>query len=93
MEFREQEGREERKRRLKLLWKQLPNSDSHAPTSGKAVIVTDQASLTPEKAEAIKHIYDEELLGTCRGHTPGDSRGPIKWKEFVKYAEAKEVGK
>ena len=55
--------------------------------------MADQASLTPEKAEALKHIYDEELLETCMGHAPGDLGGPVKWKEFVRYAEAKEVGR
>jgi hypothetical protein len=53
---------------------------------------TDRASLTPEKAEALKLIYENELLGTCGGHVSSNATSPVDWKEFKNYAEAKEVG-
>lgn len=92
VEFREQEGREERKRRLRSLWKQLPKPDSHASSTDRAITVTDRVSLTPEKAETLKHMYEDELLGTCGSHISGQLTGPIEWKEFRDYALAKEVG-
>jgi solute carrier family 25 phosphate transporter 23/24/25/41 len=53
---------------------------------------TDRASLTPKKAEALKLMYENELLGTCGGHVTSNATSPIDWKEFKDYAEAKEVG-
>ena len=92
VEFREREGREERKRRLRALWKQLPGPGSNVHI-GKAMSTKDRALLTPEKAEAMKHIYEDELLQTCRSHVSGHGTSPVDWKEFKNYAEAKEVGK
>ncbi|KIM90874.1 hypothetical protein PILCRDRAFT_1116 [Piloderma croceum F 1598] len=91
VEFRDQEGREERKRRLRLLWKHLPRPENHVPNTGKAMSATDRASLTSEKAEALKLIYENELLGTCGGHVSSNATSPVDWKEFKNYAEAKEV--
>jgi solute carrier family 25 phosphate transporter 23/24/25/41 len=48
--------------------------------------------LTPEEAESLKAMYDEELLGHCGGHVSGVHPSPVGWKEFKEYAEAKEVG-
>lgn len=92
VEFREREGREERKRRLRALWKHLPGPESHVD-SRKAMSAKDRALLTPEKAEAMKHMYEDELLRTCGGHVSSHATSPVDWKEFKNYAEAKEVGK
>ena len=92
VEFREGEGREERKRRLRALWQQLPRPERHVPNTGKAISATDRASLTPEKAEALKLVYENELLRTCGGYASGNATSPVDWKEFRNYAEAKEVG-
>lgn len=50
--------------------------------------MTDGSPVTVEKAESLKAMYDEELLGHCSGDLPDR----IGWKEFKEYAEAKEVG-
>jgi len=92
LEFREGEGREERKRRLRELWKQLPRPESHVPNTAGAISATDLASLTPEKAETLKLMYETELLRTCGGHVSSDGASSVDWKEFRKYAEAKEIG-
>lgn len=92
VEFREQEGREERERRLRAIWKHLPRSESHVPNTGKVMSVTERASLTSEKAEELKLMYENELLGTCGGNMSSNTTSPVGWKEFKNYAEAKEVG-
>lgn len=82
-EFRKAEGRAERKRRLQELWKKLPKSpdDVHHLASAKTLGTDDD--LTPERAAALKSIYENELLRRCGGES---------WTEFKKYAEEKEVG-
>ncbi|KAJ6539412.1 mitochondrial carrier [Mycena capillaripes] len=93
-EFREEEGRENRKRRLKELWKQLPvllhDSTKNSPaTDDKA---TSNAGLTPVAAQRLITMYDNELLRRCGGHSSSTSpMGGIPWKEFREYAEAKET--
>jgi solute carrier family 25 (mitochondrial phosphate transporter), member 23/24/25/41 len=89
-EFRDWEGRENRKRRLQVLWKRLsipPHDDRefHMSTSDTA----DTDRLMRDKAESLKLMYDNELLGRC-GHS--SALNQIGWKEFKEYAEAKEVG-
>jgi hypothetical protein len=54
--------------------------------------MVDHVGLTPERAEALKTTYEDELLEHCGGHTStaGDQIG---WKAFKQYALAKEVGR
>ncbi|KAJ7700148.1 mitochondrial carrier domain-containing protein [Mycena rosella] len=76
-EFREEEGRDNRKARLKALWKQLP------------VLHHDAAK---QAAQRLITMYDKELLRKCGGHSSSTSpMGRIPWKEFREYAEAKET--
>lgn len=92
-EFREAEGREARKGRLQELWKRLPmltlrDRGTHLHNTSKP---GDTDELTVEKAESLKAIYNQELLGHC-GQGSGVQPGRIGWKEFKEYAQAKEVG-
>lgn len=89
-EFRDSEGKENRKRRLTVLWKLLsipPRHDHEIHMSPHDTADTDR--LTREQAESLKMMYDNELLVHC-GHSPALSQ--IGWREFKEYAEAKEVG-
>ncbi|KAJ7283581.1 mitochondrial carrier [Mycena rebaudengoi] len=90
-EFREAEGRDNRKRRLQQLWKQLPTLQriSGRPSPDATA---DSAGLTPEAAQRLVAMYDAELLRKCGGHSSSTSpmRG-IGWKQFREYAEAKET--
>lgn len=92
-EFRDAEGRENRKRRLQDLWKRLPNPDHRdrgAHVQHERIITED--GLTPEKAEELRAMYDDELMGHCGAHPSGSRPSPIGWRAFKEYAEAKEVG-
>ncbi|TFK75844.1 mitochondrial carrier [Pluteus cervinus] len=85
-EFREREGRDNRKRKLHALWQSLP------PAPNKHLAAPDAkptSSLTQETAESLQARYDDELVGRCGGRD-SVSRG-IRWKEFKEYAEAKET--
>jgi solute carrier family 25 (mitochondrial phosphate transporter), member 23/24/25/41 len=89
-EFRDSEGRENRERRLQVLWKRLsipPHSDSVFNMSPSDA--ADSNRLMREKAESLKLMYDNELLGRC-----GNSSAlcQIGWRDFKEYAEAKEIG-
>lgn len=90
-EFRRQEGRDARKKRLRALWEKLPNPNQLEAGSDDSIIpVGDYASLTPERAARLKQMYESELLVRCG---PGDSAASLPtWQEFNYYAEAKEVG-
>ena len=88
-EFREAEGRENRKRRLYELWKSLPQVLEPSKTPTKR---PDDVDITAEKAEALKAMYDSELLLHCSTHPTGSRPPHIGWKEFKDYAHAKEVG-
>lgn len=93
VEFRNQEGKEVRKQRLHDLWKQLPKPNRlHTDVPAKSIAGKDDAALTLQKAERLKAVYENELFGRCGGHMVGPSPGHIRWKDFKKYAEAKEVG-
>ncbi|KAF7332069.1 Mitochondrial carrier protein [Mycena kentingensis (nom. inval.)] len=88
-EFRRQEGRENRKAKLKLLWQQLPHG--LGKTAGRPDLPqtpTSGAELSPEVAQELLAAYQTELLRRCGGHRDG---GGIGWKEFRDYAEAKET--
>jgi solute carrier family 25 phosphate transporter 23/24/25/41 len=94
-DFRRQEGWSERKRRLRELWKRLPRSSYHGldpEASAKTVGLVEYAELTPERAEMLKNMYENELLGRCGGHTSGSPPELIGWKEFNEYVESKEEG-
>lgn len=87
-EFRANEGRETRKRRLKELWAQLPVLHTNRPPRAVA-----DTSLDSESAQRLVKQYENELLRKCGGHTSSTSTMTgIGWKEFVHYAEAKEQG-
>lgn len=89
-EFREAEGRENRKRMLLELWKSLPevlqpfNPDSSQSARSR--------SISSAEAESLKATYDNELLLHCAGLS-GSRPRQIEWTEFKKYAQAKETGK
>ncbi|KAJ7908292.1 mitochondrial carrier [Mycena leptocephala] len=92
LEFREQEGEANRKRRLKELWQQLPVL--HRDSTNKPLAAVDNASsgLTPEAAQRLITMYEKELLRKCGGHSSSTSpMGGIPWKEFKAYAIAKET--
>ncbi|EGO01954.1 hypothetical protein SERLA73DRAFT_177617 [Serpula lacrymans var. lacrymans S7.3] len=100
LEFREEEGREEREKRLHELWRKLPKPKYHEigidsePSKSKDVSSGEPAavsSMTQEKAELMKNMYDDELLGSCGGNISNGHSGHIRWPEFKKYAEAKEA--
>lgn len=86
-DFRELEGRENRKTRLRELWQKLPTLDQHpvdADDISAPTTVKSNASLTPESAQRMRIMYERELLGSCGGR--------MNWPEFKKYALEKEVG-
>jgi solute carrier family 25 phosphate transporter 23/24/25/41 len=90
-EFRNQEGREYRKARLRALWKQLLaalDSDSEDADSNVATTwpVGSGTAHTPERARQMRKMYERELMGRCK------SSGHIEWKEFKMYADDKEAG-
>jgi len=94
-EFRNQEGREARKKKLHALWSQLPKPTSHrldAEGYSNIALVNENEALTLQKAQKLKAMYENELLGRCGVHLVGPAPGHIKWKDFKTYAEAKEVG-
>ena len=89
IEFREQEGREYRKARLRALWKRLLialDAECTGPDAAPRRLVGG-AALTPESASQMRKMYERELMESC-----SDSPGHIGWKEFKKYAEDKEAG-
>ena len=97
-EFRRLEGREQRKARLREIWNQWPqrrhrkSSADRGTRAQKTLPATGTSNLTPEAAEKLSEMYDEELLGSCKtSHSVTDAH-PIGWKPFVAYAKAKEAG-
>jgi hypothetical protein len=99
VEFREQEGADARERHFHELWKRLPNSASHPLDHEQHTIHTekdvdedeDGDNLSSQKAQELERQYVNELMGRCHGQM-GPVRDKIRWKEFRKYAEAKEAG-
>ncbi|KAJ7904587.1 mitochondrial carrier [Mycena olivaceomarginata] len=88
-EFRRDEGRENRKRRLKEVWRQLDGAKKSLPAVGTA---NTDAGITPEAAQRLITMYENELLRKCGGHSSSTSpMGGIEWKEFKSYAMAKET--
>ena len=104
-EFRRQEGGQ-REARLKDIWQRLTESRNGRGREGAALVRSagrttinnagaEASGFTREKAERLKDIYDDELLHKCNSRRPTHTRGPkssIPWKDFYRYAEAKEVG-
>ncbi|KAF8076458.1 mitochondrial carrier [Lyophyllum atratum] len=93
-EFRESEGRENRKRRLRELWKRLPQRaprDEGKKDREHDSDVVAHDGLTHAKAEMLRAMYDEELLGHCGAQASGSVSRDISWRQFKEYAEAKEV--
>ena len=88
-EFRDLEGRENRKCRLRMLWKRLSMPPHGHEPHMSASDTVDTDTLTRENAESLKTMYDSELLGHCGSSS---ALSQIGWKEFKEYAEAKEVG-
>ncbi|KAJ7276469.1 mitochondrial carrier [Mycena haematopus] len=88
-EFRKDEGQENRKRRLKELWRQLHDS---AKKSLPIQSAHTNVGLTPEAAQRLITMYETELLRKCGGHSSSTSpMGGLEWKEFKEYALAKET--
>jgi len=90
-EFREQEGRANRRRRLQEIWKSLPDV-LHEPHN-RSQVHMDPAQLTQEKAESLQKMYDRELLNLCSTRPSAGQAPHIGWKKFKEFAEKKEVGK
>ncbi|KAJ7047300.1 mitochondrial carrier [Mycena alexandri] len=88
-EFRSQEGRDNRKQRLKEVYRQLPVLHlDNKPRNAS----TDNAGLAPADAQRLITMYEKELLRKCGGHISSTSpMGGIEWKEFKDYAEEKET--
>lgn len=94
-EYRQQEGVDQRRKRLRALWsrlpKKLPINDFDDEAVSKAHPVKRDGDLTQESAKELDEMYENELYGRCGGHTKGFSRR-ISWPDFLKYADAKEQG-
>ncbi|KAF9057628.1 mitochondrial carrier domain-containing protein [Panaeolus papilionaceus] len=89
-EFRDSEGRDNRRRRLKALWLSLPEilrPSSPSDTSSDL----NPSRLTFEQAEELQGTYDKELLQLCQRPPTGPNPHHIGWKEFKEFAQAKEV--
>lgn len=105
-EFRRQEG-DYREARLKEIWQRLTEERNGQSKERTALVRppsqtkttgggTEASIFTREKAERLRDIYDVELLHKCgndQRSTPAHGpKPPIPWKDFYRYAEAKEVG-
>lgn len=96
-EFRAQEGKDQRRKRLRTLWNRLPKRVSMGvEVDGEAVAhaypVRRDGDLTPESARRLGEMYEDELLGRCGVHGRGPFSPRVSWVEFEKYADAKEAG-
>lgn len=93
-QFRQEEGEENRDKRLHTLWKKLPHKGNHISTKeieASSVPVIEHAALTKERAETLTKIYEDELVRRC-AEEEEDPSSPVTWKDFKKYAEEKEAG-
>lgn len=95
-EFRTQEGKDSRERLLRELWASLPkdpkvkHNESEDEAVARKYAVEDDHSLTAEDARRLQEMYDDELYNRFRGE--GFLHRSVGWREFVRYAEAKEAG-
>ena len=93
-----QEGKDNRQRRLKQVYLALPkgikfnHDEDDDEEVAKEYPVESDHSLTPESAQRLQEMYQDELLSRFRRHTGGFLHRNIGWPEFEKYAEAKEAG-
>lgn len=92
LEFREQEGKENRERRLHDLWRRLPKTHFQGSEAAATLGVSLGELLTPEMAENMRRVYEDELLRRCGGHISSQTPTHIPWPDFRGYAEAKEAG-
>lgn len=92
LEFRKQEGKEERERRLHELWKRLPNSSYHGSEVAPSRTLPAREPLTAQRAEEMRKVYEDELLGKFGCHITNERPSHIRWPEFRRYAETKEAG-
>ena len=104
-DFRQEEGPENREKRLHAVWKRIPHPRKahHSPPHQHAgngdldavpsswVPPGENASLTREKAEKLTAMYHDELLKEC-ALEEGNTLEPVTWGEFKKYADYKEAG-
>ncbi|KAH7920164.1 mitochondrial carrier [Leucogyrophana mollusca] len=91
LEFREQEGKVRREQRLRELWNRLPKSHFDVSNSPAFQAIPPGQALTRDRAEEMKKVYEDELLGRCGGHAANERPNHIRWAEFRRYAEAKEA--
>ena len=95
-EFRAQEGKDQRRKRLRTLWNRLPKREAVGAVDDEAVAhaypVRRDGDLTPESARQLGEMYEDELLGRCGVHGRGPFSTRVSWPEFEKYADAKEAG-
>lgn len=98
VEFRVQEGQENRQRRLRRLWLSLPkeqrinHDEEEDEATAKTIPIESDRTLTAESARRLQEMYQDELLSRFRRHTAGFVHRNIGLQEFEKYAEAKEAG-
>jgi len=103
--FQQQEGAEQRKRRLHELWVELsktqqeqlqqrPSGNQEVAGARDHVDVTEHGhhDWSEERAKKLKSRYNDELLGRCKLDPSGSRPSPVTWEEFQKYADAKEAG-
>lgn len=101
-DFRKEEGLEERERRLHDIWLSVTHSHSHSHprlplfvspfsnTTASTAPAAKDGMLTPERADELTKMYQEELLRQCAEE--GMTFGPVTWKDFRRYAGEKEEG-
>ncbi|KAI0353621.1 mitochondrial carrier [Trametes cingulata] len=94
-EFREQEGKDRRRERLRALWRRLPKRDESPYVDDEEVAraypVKSDGDLTAESAKQLDEMYEDELLGRCGVRPRGPFSKRVSWAEFEKYADAKEA--
>ena len=88
-ELHQQEGAEVRERRLRILWEKLPRSVNGVSGTTSSSSVIDE--ITHEDARKLEKIYEDELLRKCAQES-GSSTVFVTWKDFLEYADAKELG-
>jgi solute carrier family 25 phosphate transporter 23/24/25/41 len=99
-DYRASETREQRERRLRALWRELPKTLEAVTAAAKNE--ETGAELTREEAEVLRRLYVKELMGRCDAHGRGKEvagkekekadAAEVDWDSFVKYADAKEAG-
>lgn len=88
-EFREREGRTNRKERLHALWQQICNTGYLSHSEHNSEVAQANSGLSADRAEQLRAAYEAELFGSCGAQS---SKKQIGWTEFKTYALAKEVG-